>query len=100
MAGQLCWIPKAGSTGQLCLHLRLAPHQPWKPHTAFPHLCVRDYPIPGGSSGWATSQKLIGAGWQIIPTEQAKVSIDTPAPSLANVAFFPDRSSLDERQYG
>lgn len=74
MAGQLCWIPRLGSNGQLTLHLRLEPHQPWKPYTQYPRLCVPDYPIPGGSKGWATSQKLLRAGWTLIPTAQAQRS--------------------------
>jgi hypothetical protein len=74
MTGQLCWIPSFASKGTLTLHLRLNPHQPWKPHTAFPNLCVPDYPIPGGSKGWATSQRLLQSGWTIVPTDRVKVS--------------------------
>jgi hypothetical protein len=54
MAGQLCWIPKFGGKGKLALHLRFESFHPWKPYTAFPGLCVPDYPISGGSAGWAT----------------------------------------------
>ena len=60
--------------GKLTLHLRLAPDRPWQPHTAFAHLCVSDYPIPGGSKGWATSQRLLQSGWTIVPTAQVRVS--------------------------
>jgi hypothetical protein len=74
MAGQLCWIPTFASKGKLKLHLRLDPFQPWKPYTAFPHLCVPDYPVPGGSKGWATSQRLLYAGWTIISTAQVRAS--------------------------
>jgi hypothetical protein len=74
MSGQLCWISNYGSNGKLTLHLRLQPHHPWKPHTAFPHLCAPDYRIPGGSKGWATSQRLLQAGWTIIPTAQVQIS--------------------------
>ncbi|AFY95897.1 hypothetical protein [Chamaesiphon minutus] len=74
MTGQLCWIPTFASKGKLTLHLRLDPFQPWKPHTAFPNLCAPDYPIPRGSIGWATSQKLLKAGWEIVPTAQVKIS--------------------------
>jgi hypothetical protein len=73
MTGQLCWIPTVGSKGTLVLHLRLDPFQPWKPHTAFPNLCVPDYPVPRGSKGWATSQRLLQAGWEIVPTAQVKI---------------------------
>lgn len=74
MAGQLCWIPSFVSKGKLTLHLRLEPYHPWKPHTAFPYLCVPDYPIPGGSKGWATSQKLLQSGWTIVSTAQVQAS--------------------------
>jgi hypothetical protein len=74
MNGQLCWIPTFASKGKLTLHIRLGPTHPWKPHTAFPHLCVPDYLVPGGSRGWATSQKLLQAGWNIVPTAQVKIS--------------------------
>ncbi|NJP09354.1 MAG: hypothetical protein HC866_07605 [Leptolyngbyaceae cyanobacterium RU_5_1] len=73
MSGQLCWLPKFRADGQLILHLRLEPYHPWKPYTNYPGLCVPDYPIPGGSKGWATSQKLLQAGWTIISTKQAQV---------------------------
>lgn len=78
MIGQLCWLPQFGANGQLVLHLRLDPSQPWKSHTDFPRLCVPDYLIDRGSRSWATSQKLLQAGWTMIPTEQAKKSfVDT-----------------------
>lgn len=86
MAGQLCWLPKLGSNGKLALHLRLEPYHPWKPYTAFPHLCSADYPIPNGSKGWATCQKLIASGWTIIPTDQARKSFDVPVRSLISLA--------------
>jgi hypothetical protein len=77
MNGQLCWIPKFGGNGQLCLHLRTTPHQPWKLYTHFPGLCVPDYPIPGGTLGWATSQRLLQIGWTLVPTVQgSKFGID------------------------
>ncbi|ACK68791.1 conserved hypothetical protein [Gloeothece citriformis PCC 7424] len=72
MSGQLCWLPKFQSNGDLILHIRLESYQSWKPYTAFPMLKVPDYPIPGGSKGWATYQKLLKSGWTLIPTEQAK----------------------------
>jgi hypothetical protein len=74
MSGQLCWLPKFGAGDQLFLHLRQEPHHPWKIHTSYPGLCVPDYPIPGGSRGWATSQRLLQVGWTLIPTEQARRS--------------------------
>jgi hypothetical protein len=84
MSGQLCWMPKFRSGGRLFLHLRLDRDHPWKPHTAYPGLCVPDYPIPGGSPGWATSQKLLQVGWSVISIEQARRSIrDCSLDSLA-----------------
>lgn len=82
MAGQLCWLPKFGSRGTLALHLRLEPYHPWKPHTAFPHLCSPDYPIANGTKGWATCQKLLASGWTAISTEQARKSVDAPVRTL------------------
>jgi hypothetical protein len=84
MTGELCWIPKFGGNGKLALHLRFESHHPWKPHTAFPGLCVPDYPIPGGSRGWATSQKLLQEGWTAIPTQQAQRSFVGVASPLEN----------------
>ena len=84
MNGQLCWIPKFGSKGKLALHLRFESFHPWKPYTAFPGLCVPDYPIPGGSQGWATSQKLLQAGWTAISTQQARGSFVGVASVLRN----------------
>jgi hypothetical protein len=74
MSKQLCWLPKFGLNGQLVLHLRMERHQPWEPYTAYPQLSVPDLRIPGGSKGWATSQKLLRAGWTLISTEQARRS--------------------------
>ena len=84
MAGQLCWIPKFGSNGKLALHLRLEPYHPWKPHTAFPGLCVPDYPILSGTRGWATCQQLLATGWIAIPTSEAKRSFDRGSIGLIN----------------
>jgi hypothetical protein len=74
MAGQLCWLPKLGSNEQLFLHLRLESHHPWKLHTAYPGVCVSDYPISSGSKGWATCQKLLKEGWTLLSTQQARRS--------------------------
>ncbi|AFY96749.1 hypothetical protein [Chamaesiphon minutus] len=100
MAGQICWISKLGSNGQLSLHLRLESYHPWKPHTAFPHLCVPDYQIPNGTKGWATCQKLLQAGWTIISTEQARQSLERPASSWMNLATLPGSGSTPDPQFG
>jgi hypothetical protein len=84
MNGQLCWIPKFGSKGKLALHLRFESYHPWKPHTAFPGLCVPDYLLASGSPGWATSQKLLQAGWTAISTKQAQRSFVGVASPLEN----------------
>ncbi|MBH8564542.1 hypothetical protein I8748_20540 [Nostoc sp. CENA67] len=71
MAGQMCWLPTKGSNGELILHLRTAPSQPWQPYRSRME-AVPDYDIPHGSKGWATYQKLRQLGWTLIPTAQAK----------------------------
>jgi hypothetical protein len=70
MSGQMCWLSSIGSDGDKILHLRPRPDQPWQPYTASQH-AVPDYPVPGGSKGWATYQKLMKAGWSLIPVAQA-----------------------------
>jgi hypothetical protein len=85
MSGQLCWLSKFGGDGQLTLHLRKQPHEAWKPYTAYRELCVPDYPIPGGSKGWATSQKLMKAGWTLIPTHQAHQSFSNHSEDTLRV---------------
>lgn len=71
MSGQMCWLSSFGKDGEKILHLRLEPSKPWQPYTAYPMYSVADYKIPGGSKGWATYQKLLKAGWTLIPTAQA-----------------------------
>lgn len=72
MHKQMCWLSKAGTDGEKILHLQTAANQPWLPYTAFPQFCVPDYNIPGGSKGWATYQKLLKAGWKIVPNANVK----------------------------
>lgn len=79
MTGQLCWMAKFGSNGEKTLHLRLEPNQPWKPYNLFPGLAVPDYPVPRGSKGWTTSQKLLQAGWTLIPSDQAQTYAANPS---------------------
>lgn len=71
MAGQMCWLPTKGSNGEMILHLRTAPNQPWQPYRSRRE-AVPDYDIPHGSKGWATYHKLRQLGWTLIPTAQAK----------------------------
>ncbi len=68
---QMCWISSFGSSGEKILHLQTSPNDPWRPYTAFPQFAVPDYKIPGGSKGWATYQKLLKAGWILIPSARA-----------------------------
>ena len=69
MAGQMCWLPGLGHNGNLILHLREQAQGAWYPYTFYSKYAVPDYPIPGGSKGWATYQKLLRAGWKLLPTE-------------------------------
>lgn len=71
MVGEMCWLSRLGNDGEKILHLRLQPHEPWKPYTALPGLAVPDYQVPKGSKGWATYQKLFQAGWVLVPSNQA-----------------------------
>lgn len=72
MTGQMCWLTGFSTNGEKVLHLRLQPHDPWKPYTAFASYKILDYDIPRGSKGWATCQRLFKAGWEIIPSDQAR----------------------------
>jgi hypothetical protein len=71
MSGQMCWLSGFGTSEEKILHLRTEPNQPWQPYTASHH-AVPDYPVPRGSKGWATYQELMKAGWDLIPTAQAR----------------------------
>ncbi|HBB32144.1 MAG TPA: hypothetical protein DDZ80_29760 [Cyanobacteria bacterium UBA8803] len=77
MMQQMCWLSQFGTTDRKILHLRTAPSQPWRPYTAFPQYAVPDYPIPGGSKGWATYQKLRLAGWVLVASA-------TETPTMAD----------------
>jgi hypothetical protein len=80
MLRQMCWLSKSGDdNGEKILHLQTASHEPWRPYTAFPMLAVPDYKIPGGSKGWATYQKLLKAGWTLIPSARANEFISNSA---------------------
>ena len=68
---RMCWLSKSGESGEKILHLQTAPNEPWQPYTFFRQLAVPDYKIPGGSKGWATYQRLLKAGWTIVPSARA-----------------------------
>ncbi|MEH2281657.1 MAG: hypothetical protein V7K90_10095 [Nostoc sp.] len=71
MHRQMCWLSKSGGDGEKILYLQTEPNQPWRPYTALGHIAVPDYQIPGGSKGWATYQKLLKAGWTLVPSARA-----------------------------
>lgn len=76
MAGQMCWLSTMGTNGIKILHLRTSAQEKWRPYTGFPQFAVPDYREPGGSKGWATYQKLIKAGWTLVPSAEGyQVSI-------------------------
>lgn len=71
MLRQMAWLPARGADGTKILHLRLARDRAWQVYTAFSEYAVPDYPIKGGSKGYATFQKLLGNGWEMIPSDRA-----------------------------
>lgn len=68
MSGQMCWLSVNQSNGENILYLRTNSSEDWQPYKAFPQYAVPDYDIPGGSRGWATYQKLVRAGWKLVPS--------------------------------
>ncbi|NDJ18495.1 hypothetical protein [Myxacorys almedinensis] len=81
MKGQMCWLASFGDVNKI-LHLRDAPHQPWKPYTSSVHR-VPDLQIKGASKGWTTYQKLYKAGWTLVPTAQA-YSLSSAQPAAVS----------------
>ena len=79
MQRQMCWLSRFGRNEEKVLYLRTAFNEPWRPYTAFPQYSVPDYPIPRGSKGWATYQKLIQAGWSLVPSER-QIASDEDEP--------------------
>lgn len=71
MQRRMCWLSQSGESGDKILHLQVGMNEPWRPYTAFPQYSVPDYKITGGSKGWATYQKLLKAGWTLIPTTRS-----------------------------
>lgn len=72
MLKQMCWLPTKGSQGTKILHLRTDPKRGWQPYNCFPDHAAPDYPIPGGSKGYATYQKLRGQGWELVSSIQVE----------------------------
>lgn len=92
MPRRMCWLSASGTDGEKVLHLQTASHKSWRPYTAFPQYAVPDYPIPGGTKGWATYQKLLKAGWTLVASSRAQefanldTSIEISAP-LSNTSW-------------
>ena len=81
MLRQMCWLTRFGTNEEKILHLRTSPQQPWRPYTAFPEYSVPDYRIFKGSKGWATYQKLLKAGWVLLPSATQRATEDKPLAS-------------------
>lgn len=73
MTGQMCWLSSFGHDGTKILHIRTSPSQPWQSYTTF-RGAVPDYEIPGGSKGWATYQKLLREGWQLVSSAEGQAT--------------------------
>lgn len=84
MRGQMCWLSQLGANGEKILHLQTAPDQPWQPYTALRQYAVPDYRVPGGSKGWATYQKLMKAGWTLVPSARAQEFAIASREAVAN----------------
>lgn len=68
--GKMAWLPTSSSNGTKILHLQSDTSRPFRPYSTFPHLAVPDLTIPGGSKGWATYQKLLKCGWEIVASDR------------------------------
>ncbi len=80
MYQRMCWLSESGDDGEKILHLQTKPHEPWRSYKAFPQYKVPDYDIPGGSKGFATYQKLLKAGWTLVPSARANEFSSSIAP--------------------
>lgn len=69
---KMAWLSKTGSDSPKVLHLRTEPGQPWRPYTMFPNFRVPDHRFSMGSQGFATFQKLLQEGWELVPTDKAR----------------------------
>lgn len=95
MPRQMCWLSKSGTDDEKILHLQTAPHEPWQPYTAFPQYAAPDYREPDGSKGWATYQKLIKAGWTLVPSSQAKQFAVREANANVGASLF-NKSAINQ----
>jgi hypothetical protein len=71
MVKRMCWLSPTPDAEKI-LYLQLSANEPWQPYTAFRQFAVPDYPIPSGSKGWATYQKLLKAGWTLVHSSRAQ----------------------------
>jgi hypothetical protein len=73
---KMCWMSPSGTDSETkILHLKVG-DSPWRPYTSYPQFAVGDYSVPRGSKGYATFQKLLKAGWEIVPSPQTSAAID------------------------
>lgn len=72
MVRQMCWLSKSNGDDEKILYLQTASGQPWRPYIAFPQFSVPDHRVPRGSKGWATYQKLLKAGWTLVPSARGR----------------------------
>ena len=71
MQGRMCWLSRDGEDSEKILHLQTETSQGWRPYTTFPQFAAPDHALPGSSKGLATFQKLLKAGWTVVPTNMA-----------------------------
>lgn len=64
---EMCWLPSPIAGEGLILYLKPSGRM-WRPYNTYREFAVPDYPIPGGSKGWATYQKLTRSHWVLLPT--------------------------------
>ena len=64
---EMCWLPSPIAGEGLILYLKPAGRM-WRPYNTYREFAVPDYPIPGGSKGWATYQKLTRSHGVLLPT--------------------------------
>jgi hypothetical protein len=68
--GEMQWASGLGlsGNGEKILYLKPPGEANFKPYTACSLYKIPDHKIPGGSKGWATYQKLLKAGWKLLPS--------------------------------
>ncbi len=69
MIKQMAWLSQDSGEEKI-LHLRIEKGTPWRPYTMFPQFTIPDH-MAIGSRGFATFQKLLLEGWEIIASNNA-----------------------------